>query len=314
MDNSRDAIIIADFEGNRSFVSAAGANWGGWAREEILRFRSLDLVHPDDLPSMKAIMLELRGGKDGALVECRARRRDGTYIWLETSLRTIRDQATGLPMGILNSVREIAERKRAEQQLAEAYRAVEALASTDALTGLSNRRRFDECIITEWRRALRDRQPLSLLLIDVDFFKSYNDTYGHLRGDYCLKQIATVAQDLFLRPADLVARFGGEEFAVILPSTPNQAAMRIAGEVVVAMRDRKLFHCANPLGVITVSAGCATLFPQLGQGAASLIECADNALYVAKRAGRNCACNYNEKDVPDLAATQSNAIAESKAV
>ncbi len=265
MDNSRDVIIIADFEGKRSFVSDAGAMWGGWDKEELMHSHSLDLVHPDDVSQMRATILDLRHGKDGALVECRARRRDGEYIWIEASLRTIRDQATGLPMGILNSIREITQRKLAEQKLADAYHAVEALASTDALTGLANRRRFDESITAEWRRALRDRKPLSLLLIDADYFKSYNDTYGHLRGDSCLKQIASTVQKVLLRPADLVARFGGEEFAVILPNTPNKAAMRIAREICAAMSGRKLPHCANPLGVLTVSVGCATLVPQLSQ-------------------------------------------------
>ncbi len=312
MDNSRDVIIMADFEGNRSFVSAAGANWGGWSQDELLSFHSLDLVHPDDFSKMKDTILALRSGSDGALVECRARTRDGGYIWIEASLRTIRDSATGLPLGILNSIREITERKRAEQQLAEAYHAVEALAGTDALTGLANRRRFDECITTEWRRALRDRKPISLLLIDADYFKSYNDTYGHLRGDYCLKQIASITQSVILRPGDLVARFGGEEFAVILPSTPNQAAMRIAREITIAMSDRKLLHCANPLGVLTVSVGCATLFPQLGQNGSSLIECADKALYEAKRAGRNRACNYNAQDASSLAGAQPGATIEPK--
>ena len=106
----------------------------------------------------------MRSGRDGALVECRMRvlKRDDSYIWVESSFRTIRDPATGLPMGVLNNVREITERKRAEQKLAEAYHAVEALAGTDALTGLANRRRFDECLMTEWRRALRDRKPFRL--------------------------------------------------------------------------------------------------------------------------------------------------------
>src|ERR1019366_2356353 len=103
--------------------------------------------------------------------------------------------------------RDVTAQKNAEQQLQDAYNAVEALAVTDALTGLANRRRFDQCLTSEWRRAMRDRNPLSLLMIDADMFKSYNDTYGHPRGDSCLKQIAESAQDVVSRPGDLVARF-----------------------------------------------------------------------------------------------------------
>jgi diguanylate cyclase (GGDEF)-like protein len=198
-------------------------------------------------------------------------------------------------------VREITQRKLAEQQLKEAYHAVEALAGTDALTGLANRRRFDQTLLTEWRRALRDRRSLSLVLIDADYFKSYNDTYGHLRGDSCLKQIASTTQELLLRPADLAARFGGEEFAVILPDTPNKSALAIAQEICSGISGRKLPHGANPLGVLTVSVGCATLVPQLGQFAASLIECADEALYKAKRSGRNRVCNYSAHQGPGIA-------------
>ena len=375
---------------------------------------------------MIGIIQQMRAGTDGALTECRVRKRDGRYIWIEASLRTIRDPVTGKPTGLLNCGRDISERKLAEearqlqhslieaihevlldgilvvdehqnviscnqrfaevwnidlpenlpgnldkgsrvpdagflsqvlsklkdaegfikrveelyanpdekdhcelelkngktlerystclrskhgqylgriwffrdisehklaeQRLQEAYRAVETLAATDALTGLANRRRFNKALAKEWRRCLRDCSPISLLLIDADFFKSYNDTYGHLRGDSCLKEIAEVARSVVARPGDLVARIGGEEFAIILPNTESRGAFRIAQEVCTAMCRRKLPHSANPSGVVTVSVGSATLVPQLGQQADSLIESADKALYQAKRTGRNRAC------------------------
>ena len=184
-------------------------------------------------------------------------------------------------------VRDISERKIAEQELRDAYHAIEALAVTDPLTRLANRRRFDQCLTSEWRRGMRERQPLSLLLIDVDFFKSYNDTYGHLRGDGCLKQIAESAMDVVTRPGDLVARFGGEEFAVVLPNTPSEGAMQVADEICAALRQRRLEHKASPLGNVTISVGCATMVPGLGQHAPVLIQKADDALYAAKRKGRN---------------------------
>ncbi|MGB7549091.1 MAG: diguanylate cyclase [Terracidiphilus sp.] len=136
----------------------------------------------------------------------------------------------------------------------------------------------------------------ALLLIDVDMFKSYNDTYGHLRGDSCLKHLAETVQDVVTRPGDLVARFGGEEFAIVLPSTPNDGAMQLAELVCAAVRQRRLPHSGNPLGYLTISAGCATMAPQPGQHAAMLIQKADDALYAAKRHGRNRACNANAAD------------------
>jgi diguanylate cyclase (GGDEF)-like protein/PAS domain S-box-containing protein len=290
-EHSRDAIIIADFDGNRSYVSASAGEWGGWEREELLSVKTFDLVHPDDLPRVAKTVRKLRSGDDGALVEYRLKGKSGQYVWVEGSLRTIRDPGTRLPTGFLNSLRDISERKQAEQKLKDAYHAVETLAITDGLTALANRRRFDQCLAQEWRRCMRDHLPLSLLLIDVDLFKVYNDTYGHLRGDSCLKQIAEAAQDVVARPGDLVARFGGEEFAVLLPSTANGGALHIAEEICTAMRMRQLTHAGSPFGIVTISVGCATLVPGLGQGSADLIELADGALYQAKKTGRNRVSN-----------------------
>ena len=192
-ENSRDVIILADFEGNRNYVSPAAKDLSGWTPQEVIQQRSTELVHPDDLPRAEALVRALRAGAQDAMLECRVQKRSGEYIWVEASLRVVRDAASGAPTGILNMVRDVTERKQAEQKLQEAYRAVETLAITDSLTGLANRRRLDQCLTSEWRRGLRDRNPLALLLIDVDMFKSYNDTYGHVRGDSCLKQIAEAA-------------------------------------------------------------------------------------------------------------------------
>ena len=139
----------------------------------------------------------------------------------------------------------------------------------------------------EWRRGLREQQPLSLLLMDVDFFKSYNDTYGHLRGDSCLKQIAEAARDVVTRPGDLVARFGGEEFAIILPNTRSEGAKVIAQALCEEIRRRELPHSASATGHVTVSVGCATVVPAQNRHALQLIQRADEALYAAKRGGRN---------------------------
>ena len=289
-ENSRDVIIVADFNGNRSYVSSASVSMGGWKPEEALALTSLQLVHPDDQYKAMAAMRELRSGREDTLVECRVRKANGDYLWVEAALRLIRDPGTGLPSGILNTVRDISERKRSEQQLREAYRAVEALALTDVLTGLANRRRFDQYLAIEWRRSMRDSQPLSLLMLDVDLFKAYNDTYGHQRGDNCLKQIAEACMDVVSRPGDLVARFGGEEFVVVLPNTESEGALQVANEICESLRSRRLPHTGSPFGIITISIGCATLIPQAGMHAPDLIAMADHALYTAKHNGRNQVC------------------------
>ena len=293
-ENSRDAILLADINGRRSYASAAVQRLVEWSPDEFAKIRTLDLVHPDDLPKAQVVLRQLLAGAEGAMIECRVRKRNGEYIWVEASLRVVRQAGTGAPFKVLNIVRDITERKRAEQQLQEAYNALEALAVTDALTGLANRRRFDQCLTSEWRRGLRDRKPLSLLMIDADLFKSYNDTYGHLRGDSCLRQIAEAALDVVARPGDLVARFGGEEFAVILPNTDSEGALDVAGEICAALRSRKLPHSGNPFGIMTVSVGCATLIPSFGLHSVNLIEFADEALYKAKKEGRNRVCCGSE--------------------
>jgi diguanylate cyclase (GGDEF)-like protein/PAS domain S-box-containing protein len=286
-ENSRDVIILADFNGRRSYVSKAAESMGGWTTEEILAHRSLELLHPQDLPKAEEVVRKLRSGAEGGMIEIRVQKKNGAYLWVKAALRVVRDSATGIPIGILNTVRDISERKRAEQQLEEAYRTVEALALTDGLTGLANRRHFDQYLSSEWRRAMRERQPLSILMIDADFFKPYNDTYGHTRGDSCLKQIAEACQDVAARPGDLVARFGGEEFVVILPNTTCEGARQVAEEICEAVRLRRLPHRGNQPEIVTVSVGCATTVPQFGRHSLDLIERADEALYKAKQHGRN---------------------------
>ncbi len=293
-ESSRDVIILADFKGRRSYVSAAASTLGGWNRDELLGMSSLDLVHPDDHLKALSIVHHIRKGSDGGLLECRVKNKSGQYVWVESNLRPVRDPNTGAPIGILNMVRDISRRKLAEDDLKQANAALEALAITDPLTHLSNRRHFDRRLADEWRRCTRQGMPLSLLILDADWFKSYNDTYGHPQGDLCLKQIAESALEVVTRPGDLVARIGGEEFAIILPNTTSEGAMQVAGFVCESLRRRQLPHNANPVGHVTISVGCATTHPAKGQQASALIQRADKALYAAKHAGRNQVCSAND--------------------
>jgi diguanylate cyclase (GGDEF)-like protein len=206
---------------------------------------------------------------------------------MEANISLYCDRVTGHPIGYVNVVRNIAERKAAEERLQDAYLELETLATVDSLTGVANRRHFDEALAQEWRRAIRSQQPLSLLLLDVDHFKLYNDLYGHLRGDSCLRRIAESTLDVIQRPGDTVARFGGEEFGIILADTNGEAAEKLAETIRQAVAGQHLDHRANPPGVITVSIGCATCIPARGSNSDTLIDAADQALYQAKRGGRN---------------------------
>jgi diguanylate cyclase (GGDEF)-like protein/PAS domain S-box-containing protein len=304
-DNSRDLIIVADFNGNRSYVSSAVQSMFGWKPEEAATHTSLQLVHPEDQHKVVETIRELRSGREDALIVCRVRKRNGEYLWVEAALRLVRDPGTGIPSGILNTVRDISERKRSDEQLRDAYRTVEAMALTDGLTGLANRRRFDQYLAIEWRRSLRNPHPFSLLMLDVDLFKAYNDTYGHQRGDSCLKQIAEACMDVVSRPGDLLARFGGEEFVAALPNTDSEGALQVANEICESLRNRRLPHSSSPFGIITISIGCATLIPQADRHAPDLIAMADHALYTAKSNGRNQVCigNALEKHGEDAAAS-----------
>ena len=172
-------------------------------------------------------------------------------------------------------------------RLAAANERLTTLAQRDGLTGLANRRLFDELIDVEWRRARRDRRPISLAMIDVDHFKAFNDQYGHREGDFCLRHISDVLRGVIKRPADVAARYGGEEFVLVLPDTDSAAAANIAAHVHAKLRSLAIPHAASPLGMVSVSIGIATMLPLVDVGHESLLGRADDNLYLAKAAGRN---------------------------
>jgi len=177
--------------------------------------------------------------------------------------------------------REWRRREDAEQRLS-------VLAATDPLTGLANRRQFDETMAREWARGRRGQAPLSLLMIDADHFKAYNDTYGHQAGDALLLEMARCVSAVIKRPADIAARYGGEEFAILLPNTPVYGAREIAALVQANIAEISVTHPSAPTGKPTVSIGIACLVPRVDVEYAQLIRAADTALYEAKSSGRNC--------------------------
>jgi diguanylate cyclase (GGDEF)-like protein len=174
------------------------------------------------------------------------------------------------------------------EELTRKNRLLEVLARQDGLTGLANRRFFDEALDAEIRRAVRNRKPLTLILCDVDFFKSYNDHYGHLAGDDCLRNIGTLLRRLFQRGGDLPARYGGEEFAIILPDTPADQALHLAETLCRDMRDMLIPHSFSDVsGYVTLSAGVVSSMVSRDQSVEWFTALADEALYRSKEGGRN---------------------------
>ena len=186
--------------------------------------------------------------------------------------------------------RELKRRRQAEASL-------EALAATDGLTQLSNRRHFDENFKREWKRLGRARQPLSLLMIDVDFFKSYNDTYGHPEGDKALVAIADALRAQRRRPSDLLARYGGEEFVVLLPDTDRGGGLVVAEAMRDLAKSLEIAHSGSPYGALTISIGVACMTPDTNTPRSRLLRLADEALYQAKAQGRNRANAFSQSDV-----------------
>ncbi|GMQ83879.1 MAG: PleD family two-component system response regulator [Gammaproteobacteria bacterium] len=174
-------------------------------------------------------------------------------------------------------------------ELAHSNRELKRLSSMDGLTSLANRRQFDATLEQEWQRAIRTELPLSLLFADIDYFKRYNDSYGHQAGDDCLKKIADSLQKTVHRPADLVCRYGGEEFVMILPDTTSEGALAVAEKVLIHIADLNIPHTnSDTADHVTLSIGVATLRPEEGCSPDELIEAADKMLYKAKENGRNC--------------------------
>jgi len=179
------------------------------------------------------------------------------------------------------------ELRVAQQHLLDSNRQLERLAMHDALTGLANRRCFDETLHQEFARARRNGTALALLMIDVDHFKAYNDHYGHLAGDACLQQVAQRLSSCVRRPPDLLARYGGEELAVVLPETDAAGAVAVAQAMLVSLGQEPIAHRASPFQQVTVSIGIASVSGSPRDSEQALLACADQALYTAKAAGRN---------------------------
>ena len=217
----------------------------------------------------------------------RALTKDNGYVWLRDVVHVVRKD-NGEPEALIGFMFDISERKKTEEKLLALQKELEALSFKDGLTNIANRRRFDVSLEVEWESARSNGQPLSLLLFDIDFFKQYNDLYGHVRGDKALIEIAQTLSLALDGPRDVVARFGGEEFVVLLPQADASVALKVAERCQRLIQKQAITHAQSPLGQrVTVSIGVGTVTPGAHTKPSSFIEAVDQQLYAAKKNGRN---------------------------
>lgn len=247
------------------------------------------LTHPDELPLLEAALHNLIAGYDDTFnVEIRMLSKSGKWYWLQVRGRTVESDEDGKASRIVGSLIDISKYKQVEVALQKANNELQRLAALDDLTQIANRRRFDDRLAQEWSRGRREKNNLAVIICDIDYFKGYNDTYGHLEGDETLFAVAQAISTALKRPTDLVARFGGEEFAMILPNTDITGAQKVAEEVKEAVAALGLEHKTSEVDpYITLSFGGAAIIPSAGKAAKALIGAADQALYRAKSKGRN---------------------------
>jgi diguanylate cyclase (GGDEF)-like protein/PAS domain S-box-containing protein len=282
-EGSGDMVMRIGLDERVEYASPSTIRVLGWLPEQVLGRSALAGVNPDDLPRLAdAVGALRRGDAEDARVTYRTRNHNKSEVWVESALRVTRD-ANGDTSGVVAISRDVTQQKDLEERL-------ETLATEDSLTGIANRRRFDERLLDEWGRAYRDHTCLGLLMIDLDHFKQHNDKYGHQAGDECLRAAAGILAAEKHRTTDLVARYGGEEFVMLLPNTDVAGCARIGESVRRALYDAAIPHESNlPSGRVTASIGGAVCWPGLERsaGPASLVEAADRALYAAKDGGRN---------------------------
>jgi len=217
----------------------------------------------------------------------RALTRDGDYVWIRDVVHVIR-KPDGSVDSLVGFMFDISERKKAEEKILQLQRDLEALSYRDSLTGVANRRMFDTILELEWAKARAIGEPLSVILADIDFFKQYNDHYGHLRGDECLKQVARALDLAASRTRDLCARFGGEEFVLVLPATNEASALNVAERCRKLLAREEIVHAGSGVSrQVTISMGLGTIVPGANDDAGSFLDLIDRRLYRAKAEGRD---------------------------
>ena len=259
----------------------------GWTPESWATAQDwIDRMHPEDRDETanKCISQSEHGIDHEA--DYRALTADGGYVWVRDVVHVLREN--GKTKAIVGFIFDISERKKMEDVLLRLNKQLESLSFNDSLTGVANRRMYDKTMENEWERAKRHQEPMSLLVIDIDHFKQYNDHYGHAMGDDTLVAVARALDGVHRRATDLLARYGGEEFVMMLPNTDREAALELAERCRSAIEKLQLPHSQSSNGVITTSIGVSTMLPGTNTTPSTLFESADKMLYQAKQNGRNC--------------------------
>lgn len=300
-ENASDVIARFDPTFICTYVSPACLDMVGYTQDELVGAAMSELAHEADRARVQDELVHpLLAGAATASVIYRIIRKDGRIVWVEMLGRRVPKDA-----GFVTVSRDVSANKALEAKLEAANQQLRIQVMQDPLTGIANRRRFDEMLGFEFRRAQRLGEPLSVLLADIDHFKSFNDTFGHQVGDTCLRAVALTMDKALRRPGDLAGRYGGEEFAVLLPGTDAEGAIEVAERLRAAVSAVRIDLHAPAAKRLTISIGCATALPGSGvSGPAVLVEVADVALYAAKGDGRDCVragllASGRGSDVPD---------------
>jgi diguanylate cyclase (GGDEF)-like protein/PAS domain S-box-containing protein len=260
----------------------------GWSQASWLTVNDwAERIHPED--RQKTVDFCVSQSQQGVDHEAdyRALTSDGDYVWIRDVVHVVR-RADGEVDSLVGFMFDISERKKAEDKIVQLQKELEALSYQDSLTQLANRRMFDTIFEVEWAKARALGHPLSLILVDVDFFKRYNDHYGHVQGDECLRRVAKVLDGAASRTRDLCARFGGEEFVIVLPETNQAAALNVAERCRRLLAKEAIPHCQSEVGEqLTMSMGVGTIVPGAHDEPDRFLELVDRRLYQAKAAGRD---------------------------
>ncbi|HEX5801642.1 MAG TPA: diguanylate cyclase [Azospira sp.] len=280
---SLDLLAIASLDGRFIRLNPAWERTLGYSLAELEGVRFLDLVHPDDKEATLAAVENLASGETVVNFINRYRSKQGEYRYIEW--HSVAVPGTEL---IYGAARDITERHQTQETLRALNAKLQAQAYVDGLTGVANRRRFDEDFFAECRRCRREKVPLAVLMIDIDHFKRFNDHYGHQAGDEALKAVATALHENMGRPSDLIARYGGEEFVCLLPDCNLDGAHAIAEKLRLAVTGLGIPHELSSVSeTVSISLGVAAHIPAGDEDADKLLAAADKALYLAKRSGRN---------------------------
>jgi diguanylate cyclase (GGDEF)-like protein/PAS domain S-box-containing protein len=302
-ENATDIVMSVGLDGRIIYVSPRIIPVLGYAPEDLIGVRYSELVLPDDCDAIVTAFESLTAAKAEVSLDSRLRRPDGQARWIKTYLRLVVDPFSGKPEMLAVTVRDITERKTAEQRLADERTELQGLAFRDGLTGLFNRRHFDRELERVWRQHTHaeSRNPVAAMMIDIDAFKSYNDHDGHQSGDECLRRVAQAIASAARRPTDIAARYGGEEFALILADTDQHGALIVAERIRAGIENLRIPHPACQTGIVTISVGVAAQRPGEDGDGSALVAAADKALYSAKQRGRNRACMVDTDVVSHIA-------------